>query len=267
MIIRQLVNKYLSSGYSLRDAQNLAAEEIFLKKIASSDLANHVTLKGGIVMYNLTKNDRRVTQDIDFDLIRYSIDKDYIRLFIDKMNRTNDGIVVTINNQIEDLNQEDYKGVRVNVSLIDKDKDVIKLKLDIGVHTYSAIEQSSIIFNFDSDETGVSIKVNPPEQIFAEKMISLARLGAISTRYKDLYDFYYLIKVLKISAEKVSEILKLFLDNSKKKPNSMFELQNSIEDTLNNKYFASEASRPASNWIDVSFEEVRQTILDFISNF
>ena len=81
MTIKELVSDNINKGYKLKDAENLAAEEIILKKIASSDMAEHVTLKGGIVMYNLTKNNRRVTQDIDFDLIRYSIDKESIKAF------------------------------------------------------------------------------------------------------------------------------------------------------------------------------------------
>ena len=264
MTIKELVSDNINKGYKLKDAENLAAEEIILKKIASSDMAEHVTLKGGIVMYNLTKNNRRVTQDIDFDLIRYSIDKESIKAFIDKMNRIDDGFSLNALGQIEDLSQEDYKGVRVRLAIKDKTNTCLKLKLDIGVHTYTAIMQERVVFSF-AHGGNVSIQVNPPEQIFAEKLLSLARLGAISGRYKDLYDFYYLIKEKCISKKKVGEILKLFFDLSKKKPNSLIELQESIEDTLNNKYFLAEASRPSSRWIDVDIEDVKETILDFVN--
>lgn len=74
MLINEMLEKRIAEGMSLGDARNVVAEEILLKKIASSELAEHVALKGGIVMYNLTKNERRVTKDLDFDLIRYSID-------------------------------------------------------------------------------------------------------------------------------------------------------------------------------------------------
>ena len=141
----------------------------------------------------------------------------------------------------------------------------MKLKLDIGVHTYTAITQERIVFSFGHDEN-ISVKVNPPEQIFAEKLLSLARLGVISGRYKDLYDFYYLIKEKCVSKEKVGEILKLFFELSKKKPDSLLELQESIEDTLNNEGFLTEASRPSSRWIDVDIAEVKETILNFVNS-
>ena len=65
MNLKELVKEKLSYGYELKDARNLVAEEIVIKKISSSEMAERVTLKGGIVIYNLSKSDRRVTQDID----------------------------------------------------------------------------------------------------------------------------------------------------------------------------------------------------------
>ena len=85
MFIKEIVGNYLTKGHNLRNAQNLAAEEILLSRIASSPLSEHVTLKGGIVMYNVANNERRVTQDIDFDLIRYSIDEQSIKLFVNQL--------------------------------------------------------------------------------------------------------------------------------------------------------------------------------------
>ena len=51
MFIKKLINKYVEQGHNYRNAQNLAAEEIVLNKIAASPLSEHVTLKGGIVEF------------------------------------------------------------------------------------------------------------------------------------------------------------------------------------------------------------------------
>ena len=263
--IKELINIHLRNNISYRNAQNLAAEEIIIKKIAASGLSEHVTLKGGIVMYNLTKSDRRVTQDIDFDLIRYSIDSESINLFVEKMNRINDGLEVSITGTPEDLHQEDYRGVRVKL-LINDGVEKLKIKLDIGVHTYSAIEQNRIAFDFERNGKSISMKVNPPEQIVAEKLISLARLGVISTRYKDLYDLYYLIQICGVSNKKVSTILNMFFANSNKKPNNIVDFQNIIGDTLESENFGKEASNPISKWIDVDYPTIKDTIINFINN-
>ena len=264
LFINGLVNKNIEKGFNLRDAQNIAAEEIILRKIASSELANHITLKGGIVMFNISKNNRRVTQDIDFDLIRYSIDEKSIKLFFKKLSSVNDGIDVVVQDNIERLHQEDYQGVRVRVVLKDKNKSSLKLKLDIGVHTYTAIEQESIVFYFDSSSDGVSMFVNPPEQLFCEKLLSLARLGALSSRYKDLYDMYYLIHENILKIDKVREILKLFFDNSKRKPDSIIELNNIIHLTLSNSSFIKEASSTRSRLLDVEYADIKNRITGFI---
>lgn len=264
MFIKELVNKYVEQGHNYRNAQNLAAEEIVLSKIASSPLSEKVTLKGGIVMFNLTKSDRRVTQDIDFDLIRYSIDEQSIRLFVEKMNTIDDGISASISGNIEPLHQEDYQGVRVILSLKDSVNSSLRIKLDIGVHTYSAIEQKKILFAFDSGDKSISVKVNPCEQVFAEKLLSLARLGPISTRYKDIYDLYYLITNNLVDIVKTREILDMFFNNSKRKPDDIFELANAIVDTLNDVNFANEAKEPATKWLDVEYDDLKTTIIEFV---
>ena len=265
MLIKEIVNKYIGFGHNYRNAQNLAAEEILLTKIASSPLSDHVTLKGGIVMFNLTKSDRRVTQDIDFDLIRYSIEDESIRWFVEKLDSINDDISASIVGDIEKLHQEDYQGVRINLLLQDKEKNKLMIKLDIGVHTYSAIEQERIVFSFENGNKNIQMKVNPCEQIFSEKLLSLARLGLLSTRYKDIYDLYYLIVNKLVEVSKVRDILNLFFASSNRKPNDINELTNSIIDTLDDKGFSKEARRPASKWIDVDYEVVKETIISFIT--
>lgn len=265
MNINDLVRKYVNLGHNFRNAQNLAAEEIVLNKIASSPLSEHVTLKGGIVMFNLTNNSRRVTQDIDFDFIRYSIDLESIQLFVDKLNSIDDGIKASIGGRIEQLHQEDYQGVRVRLLLTDEKKDTIRIKLDIGVHTYSTIKQEKLLFSFGSDTKSISINVNPPEQVFAEKLLSLARLGPISTRYKDIYDLYYLISNNLVDINKVRTILELFFKASKRRPNNIFDLASSIKNTLENPSFINEAKEPASRWLDVDYDTLKNVIFGFIS--
>ena len=264
MTIKEIVNKYITQGHSYKNAQNLAAEEIILRKIATSSLSEQVTLKGGMVMFNITKNARRVTQDIDFDLIKYSIDHYSIMAFIGKMNSMNDGIEVSIIGNIEQLHQEDYRGVRVRLLLKDLKNSTLKIKLDIGVHKYTAIEQEKIIFTFGSDDKNIIIKVNPCEQIFAEKLLSLARLGPISTRYKDIYDLYYLVSKHLVDICKTRNILAMFFQKSKRKPNNLLELIGAITETLNNDSFAKEAKEPASKWIDIDYELLKCAIIEFI---
>ena len=101
MDIGELVNLYVSSGYELADALAKVSQDIILLKISRSSLNNHVTIKGGVVMHNISKDKRRATRDMDFDFIKYSLSDESIKQFIEKLNNVNDGINININGKIE----------------------------------------------------------------------------------------------------------------------------------------------------------------------
>ena len=68
--IKNLVNKYIDEGYEEIYANAKVAQDIVLTYLFKSKYKNNVTIKGGIVMYNISNNARRATIDIDLDLIR-----------------------------------------------------------------------------------------------------------------------------------------------------------------------------------------------------
>lgn len=45
-----------------------------------------MTIKGGLVVQKLSNNVRRVTKDIDFDFIHYSLSDSAIEKFVDSLN-------------------------------------------------------------------------------------------------------------------------------------------------------------------------------------
>lgn len=259
--IGELVTKYARQKYPLAASRNMAAEEIILRKISASGMADQVALKGGIVMFNLTHNSRRATRDIDFDFIRYSIDESSIRAFIRKLNQVKNGFDVEIQGPIKQLHQEDYQGVRIHVLISDATNDVLNLKIDIGVHVYLDIDQQNVSFSFLDDGGSIFLQVNPPEQIFAEKMLSLARLGPVSTRYKDIYDMFYLSKVLGLDIEKLKSIFTSFFNRTARGPRDFKALRDRIVSTLDSQMFEKEAKDVTNRWLDVGYEEVKEAIL------
>ena len=68
----------------------------------------------------------------------------------------------------------------------------IESKVDLGVHKHMDIEQIEYCFDIANDEDGASLLINSPEQMFTEKLRSLLKFGRFSTRYKDIFDMYYL---------------------------------------------------------------------------
>ena len=86
MNLQKEIEKMKNEGYSENNAEARLCQDIILKAISESSLNRNVTIKGGVVMRNLSKSVRRATQDIDLDFIRYSISNDSINAFIQKLN-------------------------------------------------------------------------------------------------------------------------------------------------------------------------------------
>ena len=71
--IKEFIEQYVASGFTDAQARSFTAQQIILSKIAESRYADKVLLKGGVVMYNITQEQRRSTLDLDFDFIRFDI--------------------------------------------------------------------------------------------------------------------------------------------------------------------------------------------------
>lgn len=134
MDIGKLVDLYVNDGYELADAIAKVSQDIILLKISKSSFSHNVTIKGGVVMHNISKNKRRATRDMDFDFIKYSLNDESIIKFIEKLDKVDDGIKIKINGKIEELHHQDYSGKRVFITIIDEKKYRIDSKLDVGVH-------------------------------------------------------------------------------------------------------------------------------------
>ena len=112
MNLAEMVLNVQKLGYEPDDARARVCQDIVLKALSKSNLSRNVTIKGGVVMRNMTNNIRRATQDMDIDFIRYSLFDASIDSFIEKLNCL-DGIVIKRVGKIEELSQQDYNGKRV----------------------------------------------------------------------------------------------------------------------------------------------------------
>ena len=100
MDIYELVNKYIMAGYSEDDAIPKVAQDIVLLKIGNSKYSKNITVKGGVVMHNMSKDMRRATRDMDIDFIKYSLEDKSILNFIKELNNTDDGVKIKVNTPV-----------------------------------------------------------------------------------------------------------------------------------------------------------------------
>ena len=221
MNLRDMMESYRNEGLTQELASARVCQDIVLKAISESSFDRNVTIKGGVVMRSITGDVRRATRDIDFDFIKYSIEEDAIRQFIQKLNCL-EGITLEISGPIEELSQQEYRGKRVWVVIKDDNGHSFKTKMDLGVHKNIQIEQDEYCFDVCHDDEGVSLLMNSKEQIFAEKLRALVKFGTFSGRVKDIFDLCYLSDY--VDKERLMKCLKTYILDDK----GMFE--NNIED-------------------------------------
>ena len=266
MNIEAMIEDYTKIGYNYEDASSKVCQDILLLKISNSVFLKHITIKGGVVIHSISKDIRRATRDIDLDFIKYSLEDNSIISFIDKLNNVNDGIQIFVIGTIKKLHHQDYDGKRVNIKLIDSFGYEIETKLDIGVHKNFDIEQDEYCFSFDIIDKSANLLINSKEQILTEKLKSLLKLGFRSTRYKDLFDFYYLINIAGIDKKKLFNCfdILIFKDESMKEDN-INDILSRLKQILSSERYYNMLNNPKVNWINLPIDEVITNVLEYFN--
>lgn len=262
----ELVNKYIEDGYNEIYANAKVAQDIVLSYLFKSEYKNNITIKGGVVMYNITNDKRRATIDIDLDLIRiYLADDNLYKIFTSHKLR---GIDLYINmNEITNLKHQDYNGKRIPVIIKDTFNNEIKTKIDVGVHTEYNIDQDELCFNTCIDNESITLFVNSKEQIFVEKIIPIVKFGSLSTRYKDYYDLYWLIKYGNLDRDKIINIMNDKIFNIRiNNISNIEELINLIEKVLSNEKYLENLNNRKNNWIEISNIELKKEIIIYLNS-
>lgn len=267
MDIYQSIQKYILAGYSESDAVQKVAQDIVLLKIGKSKYNKNITVKGGVVMHNISKDKRRATRDMDIDFIRYSLEDKAIREFIKELNNNDDGIRIKITSKIEPLHHQDYDGKRVYIQLTDKNKYSISSKLDIGVHKYFDIEQDEYYFDFNVIDESVSLLINSKEQIIVEKLKSLLKFGITSTRFKDIFDFYYLITNEDVNKDKLIKYIDILIFNDENmKEDTVDDINRRLSSILTNSRFQARINTANNNWLEMPIKNVIEEVLNYFDS-
>ena len=267
MDIYEAVNKYIAAGYSEADAIPKVAQDIVLLKIGNSKYNKNITVKGGVVMHNISKDMRRATRDMDIDFIKYSLEDKSIRAFIKELNNTDDSIKIKIIRKIEPLHHQDYDGKRVYIQLTDSNKYSINSKLDIGVHKYFNMEQDEYYFDFNIIDKSVSLLINSKEQIIVEKLKSLLKFGITSTRFKDIFDFYYLINNENLNKDKLLKYIDILIfQDETMRESSLKDVSKRLSNILNNSRFRARINTANNNWLEIPIKDVIDNVLNYFDS-
>jgi len=250
MVFATMREILLKAGYSEDAADARIAHDIVLKSVYDAGFHDNVTVKGGVVMSGLTEVVRRATMDMDVDFLHYSLANDSIRRFVSRLNRAAP-CKIGIIGKIVSLKQQEYKGKRIYLRLTDENKVEIETKIDIGVHTREEVRQGDFGFRMIADGGTVTLLVNSMEQIFVEKLKSLLKFGGASTRFKDVYDMYYLSS--RVNRGVLKEYIDLYVfRDAKMRENDPASACRRLERVFADSDFMRALADPAYAWLDVS---------------
>ena len=263
MDFRKLRDNLIAQGYSQRTADAKIAHDTVLQAIEAAKFHDHLTVKGGVVMSGLTGLARRATMDMDVDFLHYSLSDTAIRRFVSRLNRIS-SCKIAISRPIKTLKQQEYKGKRVYVTVEDANGSSIETKIDIGVHTRAEVEQSEFGFRVVTRGGTVQLLVNNKEQIFVEKLKSLLRFGSASTRFKDVFDMYYLSG--RIRKTVLRTYMKLYIyDDAKMREGDSSGVVRRLQRIFTNHRYMEQLADPVYAWIDESPSDVTARLVDFLS--
>ncbi|MDO4963469.1 MAG: nucleotidyl transferase AbiEii/AbiGii toxin family protein [bacterium] len=267
MNLQELIRKYVDNGYTDEDASSKVCQDLILTSISNSKYRKNITIKGGVVIHNLSNDIRRATRDLDLDFIKYSLEDNSIRIFVSELDKSFKDINIEITDDIVPLHHQDYNGKRVFLRIKDNFKNEIDTKLDIGVHKLFELEQELYMFDFNTIKLGASLLINSPDQIFAEKMKSLLKFNIRSTRYKDIFDFYYLIDNNLLNKEKLEKCLKVIIYNDESlNINSLVDLIKQFKKITHSRLYKNNLNNPKYNWLDKNIDEVINKIHNYLES-
>ena len=237
MNLQEMIQKYIKNGYSDEFASSKVSQDLILTAIANSKYIQNITIKGGVVMHNLSNDKRRATRDLDLDFIKYSLDNNSIINFISELNNSINSINFEIMDEIVSLHH----------------------------HKLIELEQEQYMFDFSIINLGANLLINSPEQIFTEKMKSLLKFNIRSTRYKDIFDFYYLIDNKLLNKEKLEKCFKILIyDDKSINVNNVKDLINQFEKITSSRLYKINLNNPKYNWLDKNIDDVIGKIKNYL---
>lgn len=262
--LKFLYSRIKKPEYTKEQAESKVCQEIFIMKLGSSKLmSKKVAFKGGLIIDSLARGERGYTKDIDFDFIKFPLSNEGLESFINDLNQVDVYKNVTIKiEREEELRHKNYKGKRLTLSFSD-DTNIFNLMVDVGI--YLPIIKKNIFHNYEIAFGGTTkILVNPIERMLAEKLSTFAIYGTDNTRFKDLFDAYYIVNNFKFDKTLVRKMLNIMLVSKSHYFKKIDYAINEIKQALNDKKFIGELSKSNRNWTGGSVQETINCILAFL---
>lgn len=170
--------------------------ERFLERVSVSEYKTHFIFKGGFLVASLVGLDTRSTMDIDATIKGYPVTEDAISQMVHNIIQINlkDDISFEVKSIQEIREGDDYSGYRV--ALVARYQQMaVPVKLDVTTGDKITPREISYTYRLMLEERVIDILVYNLVSILAEKLETIIARGDQSTRLRDYYDVYILLKL------------------------------------------------------------------------
>jgi hypothetical protein len=180
------------------------AVESFLRRLAISEYAEQMVLKGGMLM--AANEIRQMTIDADLSTHGVANDENNVRAVVEQICALapdpNDGIVIDTTSIRTEVMREDaeYRGVRCRlVAHLGRARIPFALDFSFGDHGQSTtIELESVI-----DRPAVELRAYPLALNLAEKIVTAMQRREVSTRDRDFADVWVTSRLHRLDADEL----------------------------------------------------------------
>ncbi|HEN0466899.1 nucleotidyl transferase AbiEii/AbiGii toxin family protein [Streptococcus pluranimalium] len=203
--------------------QNYLIEKI-LKLISESRYKDSFIVKGGFLIGQMIGLDKRTTMDLDVTLKGQPLSEENIQtIFKEIVSQPSEGFQFEVD-MLEPIRQDDeYGGFTLKLKAT---FDTLREVVFIDITTGDRITPREITYQLQSvfSENKLEVWTYNLETVIAEKLETVIRRGAASTRPRDRYDLFTLYHLRKDEID--IPILKTALNNTAKKRESLDVLTN-----------------------------------------
>ncbi|MCR5150909.1 MAG: nucleotidyl transferase AbiEii/AbiGii toxin family protein [Clostridiales bacterium] len=188
--------------------------ERFLERLSKSDFREKFVIKGGVLVASIVGLSTRSTMDLDTTLRKLPLTVDKITDSVNSICTVNIDDEVSFSLiSIQPIRKDDiYGGYQVR---LDAKYDPIITPLSIDISTGDIITPDAIEYDFTGmfePELKIPLWGYNVETILAEKVETILRRSVLTTRSRDFYDVYILVKTIPLIKAFLKTLLKLPLN-------------------------------------------------------
>lgn len=239
--------------------------ERLLYRVSISPYRNKLLLKGGNLLYSISRNEARPTVDIDFAGRQITNDLDEIKQVFAKIISipASDEVIFNIDNmKVFAINEQNlYSGIRIKIpALLNTIRQIIQIDIGYGDKIEpdpTPIQYPVLLDQFEEP----SIMAYSTETVIAEKLQAIIALGELNSRMKDFFDIYTLFNLNKYDKGLLKEAIISTFNHRKTKldPESVVFTTNFANDPHRNKMWKA-FLRKINRSNEIEFSDVMKTI-------